>query len=274
MSEAKSRQVSSEKYFGVKLRAKRQAVEAKASLKKNDYKIGDIVIVQMPERIEDGQILYVVEKKEKTKDKLKLLRKASKDDLEKIEQTLKEELKASKIFTQKVKKHKLNMKLIKAEISFDQKYITFYFAADTRLDFRELLRDLVKTFHKMIRLQQIGPRDEAKMISGLGPCGRELCCRRFLKKLESVPSDLAKVQRLSHVSSSKISGVCGKLMCCLAFEAEMYRKLSKNLPKVGETINTKHGKGKVVEQDVLGQKVKVKLASGEQALLSVKKSAA
>ena len=159
------------------------------------------------------------------------------------------------------------MKLVKAEISFDQKYITFYFSAVTRLDFRELLKDLVKTFHKMIRLQQIGPRDEAKMISGLGPCGRELCCRGFLKKLESVPSDLVRVQRLSQVSSSKISGVCGKLMCCLAFETEMYRKLSKNLPKVGETISTKHGKGKVVEQDVLGQKVKVKLASGEQILI-------
>lgn len=255
------------KYFGVKLRAKRQVIEVKVPLEKSDYKVGDTVIIQTPEKDQDGQILYVVERKEKIKDKLKLLRKASKEDLEKIEQILKEELEAAEVFVQKVKKHKLNMKLVKAEISFDQKYITFYFAADTRLDFRELLKDLVKTFHKMIRLQQIGPRDEAKMISGLGPCGRELCCRGFLKKLESVPSDLARIQRLSQVSSSKISGVCGKLMCCLAFETEMYRKLSKNLPKVGETISTKQGKGKVVEQDILGQKVKVKLASGEQILI-------
>ena len=235
-----------------------------------------MVIVETPEKIEDGQILYIKEEKEIKKyknkeNKTKLLRKASKDDLAKIGQILEEEQEASEIFIEKVKKHQLNMKLVKAQISFDQKYITFYFVSDTRLDFRALLRDLVKTLHKMIRLQQIGPRDEAKMISGLGPCGRELCCKRFLKKLESVPSDLAKIQRLSQVSSSKISGVCGKLMCCLAFETKMYHNLAENLPKLGEKIETKQGKGKVVEQDVIGQKVKVELDSGER--VSIKKPA-
>jgi len=251
-------------YLGVKTRTQSRILEIKVFKSDEAYEIGDVIIIKTPERIEDGKIVYFSdESKTKTDSQVELLRKATPEDFEKLSQIAKEEKEAFKIFNQKIKKHNLEMKLLKTEISFDQKFLTFYFSAETRLDFRELLKDLIRTFHKLIRLQQVGPRDEAKFLPGFGPCGRKLCCQSFLKKIEAIPSDLAKIQQLSQITSSKISGNCGKLMCCLAYEVQMYQEMKKNLPKIGEKIETEKGMGKVVDQDILNQKVKVELENGE-----------
>jgi len=259
------------RHLNIRLRLQRRLVEVQTLQDQvADCQVGDVVIVQTSDKIEDGKIVSISDtSKQNLGNKVKFIRVASGNDLEKIGRIIKNEKSASKIFEEKVKAHNLLMKLIKTEISFDEKYMTFYFSAETRLDFRELLKDLIRTFHKLIRLQQIGPRDEAKIISGVGPCGRELCCQSFLKKLDTVSSDLVKLQRLSQVSSSKISGCCGKLMCCLAFEANSYRDMLKNLPKIGDEIITESGKGKVRELDVFNQKAIVELESGEKIHVAV-----
>ena len=235
-----------------------------------DFQLGDKIIVLVSDRLEFGEILCQKSCHQENLEN-KIVRKATPEDLTKLEKIEKDKNEANQIFEQKAKDNNLEMKLIKSEISFDEKYITFYFSAETRLDFRSLLKDLVRVFHKMIRLQQVGPRDEAKLMSGFGPCGRELCCQKFLNRLESVPSNLAKLQSLSQISSSKISGACGKLMCCLSYEVGTYQELIKELPKVGDKIETNQGEGRVVELDVINQKVKVELASGKLIRLLIKK---
>ena len=210
-------------YIGIKLRCQQEKVVEVKSLQEK-YSVGDIVILELPDKIEDGEVIYQKDKSQNSQFNIKILKKADKYDLLKIDHLKNEEKKASDFFQKITKERNLTMKLLRTEISFDEKHLTFYFVSETRLDFRDLLKDLIRKFHKLIRLQQVGPRDEAKIVSGFGPCGRELCCQTFLKKLEAVSSDLAKSQRLSHVSSSKISGVCGKLMCCLAYEACEYKK--------------------------------------------------
>src|SRR4030065_1929955 len=155
------------------------------------------------------------------------------------------ELRTTREIVKKIKKHGLSMKLVGISISLDDRNLTFYFTAEGRVDFRELLRDLVSTFKKMIRLQQIGPKDAAKLIGGFGPCGRPVCCQTFLSDMKSITMDLARDQNLEGVTSSKISGICGKLMCCLDYEAEMYSEARKGLPEVGKEILIEGEKGKV-----------------------------
>jgi cell fate regulator YaaT (PSP1 superfamily) len=161
---------------------------------------------------------------------------------------------------QKIDNHKLPMHLLDAELSFDEKKLTFYFTAEGRVDFRSLVSDLASTFKKLIRLQQVGARDEARFLGGFGRCGEKLCCRRFLKgDLDSVTLDMAQVQGLATMGSNRITGVCGKLMCCLAYELKEYKEAAKKLPKIGDRVKTEKGTGVVISQNVLSGKVTVEL---------------
>jgi len=163
-----------------------------------------------------------------------------------------------RLCSRKVREYKLAMKLVDSEYSFDKKKIIFYFTSEGRVDFRELVKELAKIFKIRIEMRQIGVRDEARLFGGVGPCGQKLCCMRFLKSFEPVSMKMAKLQKLS-LSSGKISGICGRLMCCLSYEYKNYRELSKGLPKEGQTYETPQGKGKVISVNVLKRLAYVEL---------------
>jgi len=199
----------------------------------------------------------------------KILRIARDADIKQIEDN---RLKAKEVFSSCVKKieeHKLDMKLVQAEYSFDRSKIVFYFTANGRVDFRNLVKDLAKIFKARIELRQIGVRDEARLFGGFGPCGRELCCAKFLKDFEPVTIKMAKEEGLP-LSPPKISGICGRLMCCLSFEYESYKLLSKGLPREGEHVNTPQGKGKVISLNVFNRTASVQLEDGNWITVSYK----
>ncbi|MEL7654721.1 MAG: regulatory iron-sulfur-containing complex subunit RicT, partial [Bacillota bacterium] len=159
--------------------------------------------------------------------------------------------------------HNLQMKLIDVEYTFDNSKIIFYFTADGRVDFRELVKDLAGVFKMRIELRQIGVRDEAKMVGGIGTCGKGLCCHTWLPEFEPVSIKMAKVQNLS-LNPTKISGICGRLMCCLKYENDIYYELRKGMPEVGERIKTDDGIGIVIETNILENKIKVRLVLEEK----------
>ncbi|MFH0855537.1 MAG: stage 0 sporulation family protein [Candidatus Omnitrophota bacterium] len=199
----------------------------------------------------------------------KILRIAKEADIKQIEDN---RLKAKEVFSsclKKIAEHKLDMKLVQAEYSFDRSKIVFYFTANGRVDFRNLVKDLAKIFKARIELRQIGVRDEARLFGGFGPCGRELCCARFLKDFEPVTIKMAKEEGLP-LNPPKISGICGRLMCCLSFEYESYKLLSKGLPREGERVNTPQGKGKVMALNVFKRSASVQLEDGAWITLSYK----
>ena len=167
---------------------------------------------------------------------------------------------------QKIKEHDLNMFLIDCEYTFDRNKLIFYFTAEGRIDFRELVKDLATIFKTRIELRQIGVRDEAKMIGGLGPCGRPLCCSTFLGDFASVSIKMAKEQSLS-LNPTKISGICGRLMCCLNYEQSTYEEIRKELPRVGSVVETELGKGEVVGNNVLKELVRVKLPRKNEEII-------
>jgi len=168
-----------------------------------------------------------------------------------------------KLCQEKVDKHGLVMKLIDVEYTFDNSKIVFYFTADGRVDFRELVKDLAGGFKMRIELRQIGVRDEAKMLGGIGSCGRALCCHSWLADFEPVSIKMAKVQNLS-LNPSKISGICGRLMCCLKYENDIYMEFRRGMPDVGEKIKTPDGMAKVVETNLLENTIKVRLYTDEK----------
>lgn len=227
---------------------------------KFDVKRGDHVIVETARGIEYGTV--VGDPKEVEDDKViqplkPVLRVATARDTEQENANKQKEREAFKICLEKIKKHKLDMKLIDAEYTFDNNKVLFYFTADGRVDFRELVKDLAAVFRTRIELRQIGVRDEAKMLGGMGICGRKLCCNTFLSEFAPVSIKMAKEQNLS-LNPTKISGVCGRLMCCLKNEQETYEYLNSKLPNVGEKLKTKDGVvGEVQRVDVLRQKVKL-----------------
>lgn len=186
----------------------------------------------------------------------KVERVATESDIEKNELNKQKAKEAAEICKNKIKEHKLEMKLIDVEYTFDNNKIIFYFTADGRVDFRELVKDLASVFRTRIELRQIGVRDEAKMVNGIGICGRSLCCATFLGDFHPVSIKMAKDQGLS-LNPSKISGVCGRLMCCLNYEQNAYEELIKNLPNEGDLVSTPEGEGEVMSVSVLKQVVKV-----------------
>ena len=221
---------------------------------------GDNVIVETARGVEFGTV--VGDPKEVEDDKViqplkPVLRVATEKDKKQEEENKVKEKKAFEICLEKIKKHELDMKLIDAEYTFDNNKVLFYFTADGRIDFRELVKDLASVFKTRIELRQIGVRDETKIRGGIGVCGRPLCCHTHLPEFIPVSIKMAKEQNLS-LNPTKISGVCGRLMCCLKHEEETYEELNKKLPNVGDFVNTNDGKrGEVQSVNVLRQLVKI-----------------
>ncbi|MDD5923219.1 MAG: stage 0 sporulation family protein [Clostridia bacterium] len=227
-----------------------------------------LVIVETARGIECGTV--VIANKKIEEDKViyplkKLIRIATKEDIEKIEQNKIKEKDAFKICEEKIVVHELPMNLVDVEYTFDNSKILFYFTADGRLDFRSLVKDLAAVFHTRIEMRQIGVRDEAKMLGGIGICGRPFCCKQFLENFQPVSIKMAKEQGLS-LSPVKISGTCGRLMCCLQYEQEVYTDLLKKTPKVGAIVNTPDGKGVVTEINIISGNIKVHLDKSPEGI--------
>ena len=225
----------------------------------------DNVIVETTMGEEIG--IVVIPKREIKEEKLttplkKVIRVANKHDLDSLEKYKKKEPEALKICKEKIKKYKLDMNLIDVEYKFDGSKILFYFTADGRIDFRELVKDLASVFRTRIELRQIGVRDEVKRIGGNGVCGRELCCCTFLNNFETVSIKMAKEQNIA-LNPSKISGNCGRLMCCLKYEQDVYSEKLSRLPKVGAIVKTEAGEGTVEGVEVLKEVLKVKIKDGD-----------
>jgi cell fate regulator YaaT (PSP1 superfamily) len=234
-------------------------------------KNGDLVIVEVERGLDYGQVSTDPVLTEKTDDSVKkILRLVNDTDRKQIEDNRKKASDASVTCSQKIQEHKLEMKLVGAEYAFDRSKILFYFTAEGRVDFRELVKDLAKIFKARIELRQIGVRDEAKMLGGFGPCGRELCCCRFLKDFEPVTIKMAKDQNLS-LNPPKISWLCGRLMCCLSYEHKCYKEMTKGLPREGERVETPEGRGKVISVNVFKRLATVVLEDGKFIEVNYKK---
>lgn len=225
-----------------------------------EIKTGDHVIVETARGIEFGHVVLgnrEVEDKKVVQPLKPVIRMATRADEEVERKNKEKEKEAFKICLEKIKKHDLQMKLIDAEYTFDNNKVLFYFTADGRIDFRELVKDLAAVFKTRIELRQIGVRDETKIMGGVGICGRALCCHSYLSEFIPVSIKMAKEQNLS-LNPTKISGVCGRLMCCLKNEEETYEELNSKLPNIGDYVTTDDGlKGEVHSVSVLRQLVKV-----------------
>ncbi len=222
--------------------------------------VGKHVIVETARGTEYGKVVLGVREVDETKmnGPIKpIIRIANENDKKRVEENKEKNKKAYNICLEKIKKHGLEMKLIDAEYTFDNSKVLFYFTADGRVDFRELVKDLASVFRTRIELRQIGVRDETKIVGGIGICGRELCCHKHLSEFVPVSIKMAKEQNLS-LNPTKISGVCGRLMCCLKHEQETYEYLNDKLPNVGDKVKTVDGVvGEVYSLNVLRQKVKL-----------------
>jgi len=236
-------------------------------------KDGDYVVIEHDRGLDYGQVVSpkdatVADNQSKEAPK-KIVRIAEARDLKQIADNRAKAKDAFSSCVKKITEHKLDMKLVEAEYSFDRTKIIFYFTASGRVDFRNLVKDLAKIFKARIELRQIGVRDEARLFGGYGSCGRELCCAKFLRDFEPVTIKMAKEEGLS-LNPPKISGLCGRLMCCLYFEYETYKILSKGLPHEGEHVHTPQGKGKVIGVNVFKRSVTVEMEDGAQVEVSYK----
>lgn len=226
-----------------------------------NIKEGDYVIIEHDRGTDYGQVVSskcCVDPKTLKQPLKKIVRLATENDLKKMQDNRVKCKEAFNTCLKKIVEHKLDMKLVQAEYSFDLTKIIFYFTSGGRVDFRELVKDLAKIFKARIELRQIGVRDEARLFGGFGPCGRELCCVRFLNDFEPVTIKMAKEEGLP-LNPPKISGICGRLMCCLSYEYETYKILGKGLPREGERITTEKGKGKVININVFKRSATVEL---------------
>lgn len=235
-------------------------------------KTGDNVIVETSRGLEFGEIVFGPEKisEEEIVSPLKrVLRIATQKDRAQADKNRVKEEEAFEICEERIGKHNLSMKLVEAEYVFDRSRLIFYFTAQGRVDFRELVKDLASTFRTRIELRQVGVRDEAKLIGGLGPCGRRLCCTLFLSDFEPVSLRMAREQDLP-LNPLKISGVCGRLMCCLKYEYEVYREFKRKAPERGTEVKTSYGQATVVDYNVPREKVIVEVAKGQRFEISLK----
>ncbi|HOO28041.1 MAG TPA: stage 0 sporulation family protein [Lachnospiraceae bacterium] len=235
--------------------------------KKLNFKRGDHVIVETARGVEYGTVVMPptnVEDEKVIQPLKPVIRKATEDDAKTEQKNREKEKEAFQICLEKIQKHKLEMKLIDAEYTFDNNKVLFYFTADGRIDFRELVKDLAAVFKTRIELRQIGVRDETKILGGVGICGRPLCCHTYLSDFIPVSIKMAKEQNLS-LNPTKISGICGRLMCCLKNEEDTYEELNRKLPNVGDFVTTDDGlKGSVSSVNVLRQLVKVIVDVGDE----------
>ena len=228
----------------------------------------EFVIVETARGVEFGRVVIArkqVEEHDVVLPLKKVLRIADSKDRLIVEENKKAASEAYEVCNQKVEEHELDMKLIDVEYTFDRNKVIFYFTADGRVDFRELVKDLASIFRTRIELRQIGVRDEAKMLGGIGPCGRMLCCSTYLGDFEPVSIKMAKDQNLS-LNPTKISGLCGRLMCCLKYENDEYESAKEQLPDLGDMITTPNGTGKVVGLNILERLLQVELVEQGRVL--------
>jgi cell fate regulator YaaT (PSP1 superfamily) len=230
---------------------------------------GDYVIVETARGVEFGEVVTGV--REIDDDQIiaplkQVIRIASADDIQHAQENEKNEREAYAVCQRKIAEHKLDMKLVSVEYTFDNSKILFYFTANGRVDFRSLVKDLASVFKTRIELRQIGVRDEAKMLGGLGPCGRPICCGSFLGDFQPVSIKMAKEQNLS-LNPTKISGVCGRLMCCLKYEQDNYELTRKRMPKVGKEVIVPDGRGVVWDVNVIKETVRVRIQKGDSSEL-------
>ncbi len=240
----------------------------------NSLKQDDNVIVKTARGLEYGTV--AIPNRLESKDNLVLplrsvIRRATKADDQQYESNLESEREAFKLCQEKIFEHNLDMKLVDVEYTFDNNKLLFYFTADGRIDFRELVKDLASIFKTRIELRQIGIRDETKLMGGLGVCGRPFCCKSFLSEFAQVSIKMAKEQNLS-LNSSKISGACGKLMCCLRYEHECYSEAVKSIPKLDSKVRTPEGDGVVVETNPLAGLVRVRLEKDQNKSIKLFKA--
>lgn len=227
---------------------------------------GNYVIVETSMGMEYGEV--VISNRQLPQEKIvaplkKIIRVATHKDAKQNEENKKEEKEAFKVCEKKIKEHKLNMKLMDVEFKFDKSKILFFFTAEGRIDFRDLVKDLAAIYKTRIELRQIGVRDEIRRLGGNGVCGRELCCCSFLGNFETVSIKMAKEQNVS-LNPSKIAGCCGRLMCCLQYEQNVYEEKLKRLPKVGAIVKTADGEGEVCGIETLKEIIKVKFRDGDE----------
>lgn len=230
-----------------------------------EVKKGEYVVVETEQGDEIAEVVVpnrMIEEEKITTPLKKVLRLASQKDLEHAEECREKEKEAFNTCNQKIKEHNLQMTLTDVEYKFDNTKILFYFTAEGRVDFRELVKDLASIYKTRIELRQIGVRDEVKRIGGNGVCGRELCCCSFLSDFETVSIKMAKEQNIS-LNPSKISGNCGRLMCCLKYEQDVYEEKLKKLPNIGAIVQTPDGEGEVDALETLKETVRVKIRDGE-----------
>ena len=232
------------------------------------YNAGDHVIIDTARGAEYGICTggnHVIQAKDVVAPLRPVLRLATAQDEKTIAENRAKEKKAYEVCMQKIDEHQLDMQLVSAEVAFDGSKILFYFTADERVDFRELVKNLASVFHTRIELRQIGVRDKAKMVGGLGICGRPFCCASFLDDFQPVSIKMAKTQNLS-LNPTKISGTCGRLMCCLKYEQDAYEDLIRTSPKMDSFVDTPEGRGTVVEVDLLRQRVKVRMEDAPETI--------
>ncbi len=232
------------------------------------YQTGDHVIIDTARGDEYGICAggnHTIATKDVVAPLRQVLRRANAQDERIAAENRAKEKKAYEVCLQKIADHKLDMQLVSAEVAFDGSKILFYFTADERVDFRELVKNLASVFHTRIELRQIGVRDKAKMVGGLGICGRPFCCASFLDDFQPVSIKMAKTQNLS-LNPTKISGTCGRLMCCLKYEQEAYEDLIRTSPKMESFVDTPEGRGTVVEVDLLRQRVKVRMEDSPETI--------
>jgi len=231
---------------------------------------GENVIVETARGIECGETVIPnrrIPDDDFTQPLKKMIRKAVDKDLEQLEKNREKEEDALRICSEKIRKHNLEMKLIGAEYTFDNNKILFYFTADGRVDFRDLVKDLASVLRTRIELRQVGVRDEAKMLGGLGNCGRPFCCSTFLGEFQPVSIKMAKEQGLS-LNPTKISGTCGRLMCCLKYEQDAYEDLRRTTPRAGSSVQTPDGKGVVTDVALMTGMLKVSIDGPNGAAVS------
>ncbi len=236
---------------------------------------GDRVIVETSRGVEIGTVKIenkLVSISEVVQPIKEVTRPATSEDILQDERNKQAEMDAAVICKKKIKNHNLDMSLVGAEYTFDNSKLIFYFTCETRVDFRELVKDLASTFRTRIELRQIGIRDEAKLMGGLGVCGRKFCCADFLTDFVQVSIKMAKEQNFS-LNSAKVSGACGRLMCCLRYEHDVYEEAIKKTPLVGATVKTSDGVGTVVETKPLLSEIKVKFGDGDKDVIKLVKCA-
>lgn len=229
------------------------------------YEVGSMAVLETAQGIECGTVSesnHKVEDEKIVQPLKKAIRPANEKDLKKLEENKLKAKEAFKVCEEKILSHKLDMKLIEAQYSFDSSKIIFFFTSDGRVDFRELVKDLASALHVRIELRQVGVRDEARMLGGIGICGQPFCCSRFLNGFQPVSIKMAKEQGLS-LNPTKISGSCGRLMCCLKYEQDAYEYLLKKTPNIGATVKTDNGIGVVTDVNVITGNLTVKINESE-----------